>query len=294
MINIEKIKRTKSTRELLEFSIINLDKPTGPTSFTVSQFVKKSLGLKKTSHFGTLDPVVTGVLPVALNRACRLNEYLMHRDKTYVGIMRLHADVSDSKLKSEMKKLTGRIIQLPPKRSAVKRAEREREVKKFEMLERSGDGKDVLFLAEVQAGTYVRRMCDDIGKKLGGAHMLELRRTKAGIFDEIDKKYPSINLYDFEKAVSEYKNNKDEKPLRDMLIPGEIVSTILPVLQIEDDFVKKALSGSPIFPDFLEKGQKINVKPSEKICIFSGDRFMGVYNYIGSPELVAKPEFVKN
>ena len=98
-INLEKIKEKKSIKELLEFSIINIDKCTGPTSFSVSQFVKKTLGLRKTSHLGTLDPMVTGVLPIALNRACRLNDYLMHRDKTYVGIMRLHADVADKTLK---------------------------------------------------------------------------------------------------------------------------------------------------------------------------------------------------
>ena len=97
-IDIEKIRKEKPIKELLEFSIINIDKPTGPTSFSVSQFVKKSLNLRKTSHLGTLDPMVSGVLPVATNRACRLNDYLMHRDKTYVGIMRLHKEIDDKVL----------------------------------------------------------------------------------------------------------------------------------------------------------------------------------------------------
>lgn len=283
-MNIQKIKSQKSLKELLEFSIINLDKPTGPTSFTVSQFIKKSLNLSKTAHLGTLDPAVTGVLPIALNRACRLNEYLMHRDKTYVGIMRLHKeDVSDATLKSEMKKLIGKIIQLPPRRSAVKRALRERTVHKFKILER--EGKDVLFEAEVQAGTYIRTLCDALGKKIGGAHMLELRRTKAGIFDESK----SINLYDFEKAV------KNPNALRKILIPGEIVATLLPTIQIRKDTIKKVLSGSPIFPSFIEESQDVsNIKKGEKICIFSEERFIGCYNYIGSSELIAKPEFVLN
>jgi len=288
-MNIQKIKSKKSIKELLEFSIINIDKPTGPTSFTVSQFVKKTLSLSKTAHLGTLDPAVTGVLPVALNRACRLNEYLMHRDKVYIGIMRLHKDnVSDSVLKKEMSKLKGKIKQLPPIRSAVKRATREREVKTFKVLERSEDGKDVLFLAEVQAGTYIRTMCDTLGKKLGGAHMLELRRTKAGIFDEKN----SYTLYDFEKAVEEYKSG-DDKKLRKILIPGEIVSELLPIIKIKKDVIDKALSGSPIFPAFLE-GKPPKLKKDDKICIFSGERFIGCYNYIGTPELTAKPEFVLN
>ena len=285
MIDLSKIKEKKSTKELLEFSIINIDKPTGPTSFWTSQFVKKSLKLKKTSHLGTLDPMVTGVLPVGLNRACRLNEYLMHRDKVYVGIMRLHEEVSEEKLEGEMKKFLGKITQLPPVRSRVKRAERIREVKQFKIIEK--DGKDVLFLSDVQAGTYIRKLIHDLGERIGGAHMLELRRTRAGVFEEIN----SINLYDFKKAIDEYKKGND-KLLREILIPGEIVAKLLPIVQIRKDVVKKVLSGSPIFQTFLETSS--NLKKDEKICIFSEDKFIGCYNVINSGDLFAKPEFVKN
>jgi len=291
-MDLQKIKSQKSIEELLEFSIINIDKPTGPTSFTVSQFVKKTLELSKTSHLGTLDPMVTGVLPVALNRACRLNEYLMHRNKVYVGIMRLHEEISEKKLKSEMKKFIGKIVQLPPKRSAVKRAERIRDIKEFKILEKNG--KDVLFLSDVQAGTYIRKLIHDLGERIGGAHMLELRRIQAGLFNESDKQYPTINLYELENAINQYKNNKNEKPLRNILIPGEIVAELLPLVQIRKDVVKKVLSGSPIFKSFLKEPQNININKNDKITIFSGDRFIGCYNYIGSSELIAKPEFVLN
>ena len=83
-IDIEKIKQEKSIKELLEFGILNIDKPSGPTSFSVSDFVReklKGLGVRKTSHFGTLDPKVTGVLPIALNRACKLTGYFMKKKK---------------------------------------------------------------------------------------------------------------------------------------------------------------------------------------------------------------------
>jgi len=156
----------KTIKELLEFGVINIDKSRGPTSFAVSQFVKKTLGLAKTAHMGTLDPQVTGVLPVTLNRACKLSNWFMGQDKEYVGIMRLHGEVSDEELEKEMDKLRGKITQLPPVRSAVKRAEREREVKKFEILERKG--KDVLFVAIVEAGTYIRKLCSDLGDEIGG------------------------------------------------------------------------------------------------------------------------------
>ena len=294
-LNLEKIKQKKSIQELLEFSIINIDKPSGPTSFTVSQFVKKTLDLKKTSHLGTLDPMVTGVLPVALNRACRLNEYLMHRDKTYIGIMRLHEKVSEEILKSEMKKFIGKITQLPPKRSAVKRAEREREVKKFEIIEISENKKDVLFLAEVQAGTYIRTLCHNLGEssKINGAHMIELRRIKAGLFDEENKKYPSVNLYDFEKAVKEYKKG-NEKKLREILIPGEIITELLQVIQVRKDVVKKLLSGSPIFKSFVNEKISNKIKKNEKVGAFVEDKFIGIYDYINSKDLIARPEFVLN
>ena len=76
-INLEKRKKEKPIKELLEFSIINIDKPAGPTSFGVDVIVKKLFNSKKVSHFGTLDPMVTGVLPLALNRACRLMGYFI-------------------------------------------------------------------------------------------------------------------------------------------------------------------------------------------------------------------------
>ena len=84
------------------FSFINIDKPSGPTSFQVSQFIKQSLNLKKTGHLGTLDPKVTGVLPIALGRACKLNEIFMHKDKTYVGIMRIHKNIPLEELKAQV------------------------------------------------------------------------------------------------------------------------------------------------------------------------------------------------
>ncbi len=92
-INLKNIKKDKSIDELLEFGIINIDKPSGPTSFKTAEMVKKKLGLRKTSHFGTLDPLVTGVLPVALNRACKLTGWFMKKDKTYVGVMKIHKDI---------------------------------------------------------------------------------------------------------------------------------------------------------------------------------------------------------
>ncbi len=287
-LNLEKIKESKSIEELLHFGIINIDKPSGPTSFSVSDFVRKSLGLNKTSHLGTLDPMVSGVLPVLLGRACRLNEYLMHRNKTYVGVMRLHKEISENELKRVIDKFIGKIMQLPPKKSRVKRAIREREIISFKILEI--EAKDVLFETEVQAGTYIRKLCDDMGKEMGGAHMLELRRTNASIFSEKGL----ISLYELEKVISEHEKG-NSKPLRDIIIPAEIVAEILPIVNIKKQVLKKVLSGSPIFNSFLENDKEIkNIQEGDKICVYTKDIFVGCYNFIGKKEIVAVPEFVFN
>jgi len=283
-MDIEKIRKEKPLKELLEFSIINLDKPSGPTSFQVAEMVGRIIGANKFSHFGTLDPKVTGVLPVAINRACRLSTWFMKKNKTYVGIMRLHQDTSEEKLEEEMKKFVGKIMQMPPVKSRVKREIREREVYKWDILEK--DGKDVLFVTEVEAGTYIRKLCDDLGKVIGGAHMAELRRTKAGIFSENDENF--VTLYEVEEAVEEWKKGNEEK-LRKMLIPGEVISEIMPVVQVKEKFLHKLWNGSPIFKEFLSEEMKEN---QGNIAVFSGEKFIGVYKIAKEGNTVAKPEFV--
>jgi len=285
-IDLDKIKKKKTIKELLEFSIINLDKPAGPTSFDAIEKAKKILGVKKTSHFGTLDPMVTGVLPMAINRACRLSTWFMKKDKTYVGIMHLHEDISEKKLKEEMKKFLGKITQLPPVRSRVKRQERERQVSRFEIIEKKD--KDVLFISEVEAGTYIRKLIHDLGLRIGGAHMTALRRTKAGIFSESDSGF--VNLYDLEKAVDEYKKGKEES-LRKILIPGEIVSKIMSVVQVKKEFLQRLHTGSPLLSSFIKEKEKI---VSDNIAVFSDDKLIGVYEVRNAADVVAVPKFVFN
>lgn len=285
----------KPLKELLEFSILNLDKPSGPTSFDISDFVRqkmKELGIRKTSHFGTLDPKVTGVLPIALNRACKLTGFFLNHDKEYVGVMRLHEEIELEKIKKMIKeKFLGIIKQTPPVRSRVKRQEREREIKSFEILEQGENEKDVLFKTNVQGGTYIRKLIDDLGKELGiGAHMLELRRTRAGIFSEQDKEF--VNLYDFEKAVDEYKKGNEEL-LRKILIPAEkSLKEIFPVVKVKKESVKRLLTGKPIMKEDLE--DKKELTSEDKFIAFDKDKFVGVYRKTNEENIgiIARPEFV--
>jgi len=273
-------------KELLEFGIINIDKPSGPTSFSVSEFVCKKLGLRKTSHFGTLDPKVTGVLPIALNRACKLTGYFLGEDKTYVGIMRLHEKVSLEKVQEKInEKFLGEIIQMPPVKSRVKRQLRPRKIYSFEILEK--DGKDFLFKVKCQGGTYVRVLCHDLGKELGvGGHMLELRRVEAGIFDESF----AVNLYEFEKAVDEHKKGNSEL-LEKIIIPAETaVKKILPFMEIKKDNLKKIYTGKPIYrKDVLnDEGWKVD----SVLSAFCKSKFIGIYKIIRGKEIFAKAEYV--
>lgn len=284
-MDLEKIKQKKSIKELLEFGIINIDKSSGPTSFNVSEFVKKKLHLRKTSHGGTLDPKVTGVLPVFLNRACKLLGYFLGEDKEYIGIMRFHKDISLEKIKEKIKeKFIGEIIQMPPVKSRVKRQLRPRTIYKFELLEKKD--KDILFQVECQGGTYIRKLIDDLGKELGiGAHMLELRRVRAGIFNEDS----IVNLYDFEKAVNEYKKG-NESLLRKIIFPGEIISQAYPVMQIKLDNLGQLFTGKPIFKRDLLKDK--GWKKDSIVCAFSEEKFIGMYKIFRGKEIFAKPEFV--
>lgn len=280
---MKNVDKERPIAELLKFSIINLDKPSGPTSFSVSNYIRKELNLNKSSHFGTLDPKVSGVLPIALSRACRLNEYFMHRDKEYVGIMRLHEDISQEKLKEQMKLFLGKITQLPPVRSRVKRSLREREIKKFEILEK--EGKDILFITEVQAGTYIRKLISDLGEKIGGAHMLELRRTKASVFEEKD----SVNLYDFEKAIEEYKKGNLSLLIKILIPAEEAIKKVLPTAQANPANLKHLLTGKPLMKSDIE-----SLPQSSPFALFHGNTLIGIYKSSQEKDIIARPEFVFN
>ena len=173
----------RTAEQLLNLGIINIDKPKGPTSHQVSAYVQKILDSCKGGHSGTLDPKVTGVLPTAVGKATRIVQALLVAGKEYVCLMHVHKELPQDQIFKVMKEFTGKITQLPPVKSAVKRQWRERSVYYIDVLDIVGQ--DVLFIIGCQAGTYIRKICHDIGKSLGcGAHMAELRRTKAGPFSE--------------------------------------------------------------------------------------------------------------
>jgi H/ACA ribonucleoprotein complex subunit 4 len=202
--------------ELLVNSIVCIDKPKGPTSHQVSSYVQDILNVGKSGHSGTLDPKVTGVLAIAIGKATRVVQALQPAGKEYICLMHLHNTISEGKIMNVMKNFEGKIKQLPPLKSAVKRQLRYRKIYYLEVHEINE--KDVLFTVGCQAGTYIRKLCHDIGKELGcGGHMAELRRTKAGPFNE-NKIW---TLQDLTDAYYYYKKEGEEKFLRSILEPIE-------------------------------------------------------------------------
>jgi H/ACA ribonucleoprotein complex subunit 4 len=232
----------RTTEEIINYGIVNINKCQGPTSHQVSDYVQKILHINKSGHSGTLDPHVHGVLPVALGKATRIVQTLLKSGKEYVGIMHLHKDVSEAKLKETIKNnFTGKIKQIPPLKSSVKRVKREREIYYFDILEK--DGQDVLFIVGCEAGTYIRKLIHDLGQKLKtGAHMLELRRTKAGPFNE----KTLFTLQDLTDAYYFYKNKKNDKFLRKIIQPTENAIEHLPKIWVFDTTVDTLCHGADL------------------------------------------------
>ncbi len=200
--------------------LLIIDKPAGVTSFDVIRQLRRCCRTRKIGHAGTLDPLATGVLPVAIGQATRLIEYLMAGDKVYQTTLRLGVttDTQDAEgrvvaeaewqavtraaLDQVCAEMTGHISQVPPMYSAIKqngqplyrlarqgieveRAAREVCIEAIEILRFEPPLIDLRVTCS--KGTYIRTLCHDIGSRLGcGAHLTALRRCRNGLFDETD------------------------------------------------------------------------------------------------------------
>jgi H/ACA ribonucleoprotein complex subunit 4 len=268
----------RSTETLLNYGIINLDKFKGPTSHQISDYVKKIVGVNKAGHSGTLDPAVCGVQPVAIGRATRIAQFLLTAPKEYICVMHLHKEVEEETIRKTITKFVGKIEQLPPIKSAVKRQLRVREIYEFEMLEI--DGQDVLFRVKCQAGTYIRKLCHDFGKELKvGAHMAELRRSQAGPFDEKDN---LVTLNDLKDAIHYYKNEGNDKFLRYCIQPIENAVKHLPKIWIFDSAIISLSHGRDLGAPGISKLE--NFKKGEAVAILT---LNGELVAIGTSEISA-------
>jgi tRNA pseudouridine55 synthase len=208
--------RARPVDEMLNYGLIALDKPRGPTSHEVVAWVRKMLGIEKAGHSGTLDPPVSGLLPIGLGHATKALSLLLEFPKEYWGVLRIHSSVPQKQIGAVVKEFTGEIFQRPPQRSSVSRQVRSRTIYELELTE--GRGNLHLFRCLCQSGTYIRKLVYDMGEVLGvGATMVELRRTKVGPLVESDG---FANLHQLSDAVFKLKSG-DESGMRSIVRPIE-------------------------------------------------------------------------
>lgn len=245
--------------------IILVDKPRGPSSHQVAAWVREMTGVSQVGHTGTLDPQVSGVLVVLLGKAVRLTSILHLDEKEYICLMRLQGDVSQQNLETAVTEFTGKIYQRPPRRSAVKRALRIREILELEILSR--EGRLVLLRARCDSGTYIRSLCHHIGMSLGvGAHMQELRRSRSADFRESQ----IHTLHDVRDAVEAAKAGNPDI-LSGMLLPMENSIKHLPTVTIKDSAAGAICHGARLSMRGIVKTDSFQMEDFVAIFTDSGD-----------------------
>ncbi len=254
----------RSVEQLLSNSLVLIDKPCGPTSHEVSSIVKKLLHSKKAGHTGTLDFDVSGVLPVLINEATKIAAGFLESEKQYVCVMNLSEKIAEKKLEETLNYFTGKIYQTPPEASAVKKELRVREVYELKLLEFTG--RQALFLAKVEGGTYIRTLCEDIGLVLGfHCEMAELRRTSAAGFNESQ----CVTLQDLSDAFWLYEEKKDDSQLKKILLPIEDALKLRKVI-VSDAAIKPISTGADLaIPGVNALDEKIEA--NELVLVESGN-----------------------
>lgn len=246
-------------KEYLMYGVINLDKPSNPSSHEIVAWVKKLLKVEKTGHSGTLDPKVTGCLIICLNRATRLAKSQQSAGKEYVAVLKLFDAIqSESKLKDAIKLLTGPLFQKPPAVAAVKRQLRIRNVYESKLLEFDQEKKLAVIWVSVEAGTYVRTLCEHLGILLGvGGEMEELRRTRSGKVGEDDGLF---TMHDVLDAQYKFEHEGDESYLRTVVKPLEVLLGHMPRVLVKDSSVNAICYGAKVLvPGILRYARDIEV-----------------------------------
>lgn len=228
---------------LLDYGVILIDKPAGPSSHEIVAWIKKILCIQSAGHSGTLDPGATGLLPVGLGEGTKALSVLLLGPKEYYTLARMHSHISEDRLQSLIAKFTGDIFQRPPQRSSVKRATRIRTLYEFQKLEQY----DRLVLLRIlcQAGTYIRKVIYDVGEVLGpGATMIELRRTIVSNLTE--RNYEFTKLHDLADGFQIYKEKNDDKKLRRLIRPIELCLEGLRGVVVRDTAVDALCHGAQL------------------------------------------------
>ncbi|QQY80694.1 tRNA pseudouridine synthase B [Keratinibaculum paraultunense] len=275
--------------------IINIFKPKGLTSHDIVNIMRRTIGINKIGHTGILDPNASGVLLLCIGKATRISEYLLNMDKEYVGELSLGLatdtldidgkvinyslkEVSEKEIYNAFDKFKGKILQEPPMYSAlkhqgkklyelarkgkvVKRAYREAFIYDMKIL-KNIDNKKIIFYTKCSKGTYIRTLCDDIGKVLGTyGYMSYLMRIGVGNF-KVEDSY-SI---DYIKSLS-------KKDIKDIILPMDKALSHLDKLIMEDRYFEKLRNGARVS---ISKTMFNNYNKDSLLRIYSKDTFIGI------------------
>ncbi|MCU4752845.1 RNA-guided pseudouridylation complex pseudouridine synthase subunit Cbf5 [Halobacteria archaeon AArc-curdl1] len=236
---------------LLQFGVVNLDKPPGPSSHQVSGWIRDAVAetlteadetpIDRASHAGTLDPKVTGCLPLMLGHATRLAPAFLEGRKEYVAVLECHGPVP-SDARSVIAGFEGPLYQKPPRKSAVSRRLRVREIYDLEVLETSE--RKILLRIRCESGTYVRKLCHDLGLALGtGAHMGHLRRTETAPFDDSTL----VSAYELLDALAFWVEDDNPEMLLGIVQPAERILEDLPAITIAPSAAESVATGAPVY-----------------------------------------------
>lgn len=268
-----------------------LDKPLGMTSTTAVNKIKRIFKAQKSGHAGTLDPLASGILPIALGEATKTISFTMDAKKTYRFSVQWGCETTTDDLEGEisqtspkrpceqdirhiLKHFSGRIEQIPPKYSAIKLegqraynlarggedfdlSPRTVEIENLELVESHND--ICTFEVTCGKGTYVRALARDMGRELKCfGHVCALRRTKVGIFHEND----ALSFDKILEKNSELSNSTDAfTALTDLLLPLQAALDDIPALPVTE---QEALR--------LKHGQSVSLKSKTMPC-FSGTAY---------------------
>lgn len=270
--------------------IVVLDKANGLSSNASLQEVKRLYEANKAGHAGSLDPLATGVLPVCLGEATKVSQFLLDSDKRYRARIKLgiRTDTGDSEgsiiernegisvsrkaVERALTKFKGEVEQVPPMHSAIKMngvplyklarkgitVEREpRLVTLYQICLVEFVNSELELEISCSKGTYIRTIADDLGQELGcGAHVIELRRTQAGVFTEKD------SISSEELALE--KENRGLDKIDQFLIPMDRAIQDLPEVNLPSITASHVKNGQAVLVRHLPKNGLVRMYEDEQ------------------------------
>lgn len=257
----------------LDYGIIKLDKPCNPSSHEIAAWVKSIYRCAKTGQSGTLDPMVSGCLPICLNKATRIAKAQQNAGKEYVAVVRFDRPVGEKEFRDALQFFQGPLLQRPPEQCAVKRTLRLREVYKNTFIQYDPDKGLGVFRTSCQAGTYIRTLCVHLGLRLGvKGEMVDLRRTRSGVVEEAEL----VTMHDVLDSMHLYNASRNESYIRAVVQPLEVLLAGHPRIVLKDSSINAICYGAQLtvkgilrYDDFGPRDKVLLISPKGEAVAFA-------------------------